>query len=223
MPRWEKSIGTLCRAEAFRGRYGKYTGVSSSAAAGAPFFFTPSTRRENEGSVSFSFWSSTAARTIWPAKMCSGRFRRMSTPISVREERMPDMRMLAIRQARTRKRRLLPVLMAARATSTIIHAVADPAKRRAFGQHGNQRDGHPSGHHERGDRGNAGQKQVAKLRGSAGVESENQRNAEGRHGKKEGADRGAIRFGDEAGESSGKRRHVGDVKTRRPAIGKRKP
>src|SRR5258706_270455 len=36
------------------------------------------------------------ARTGWPAKMCSGNCRRMATPESVIEERIPDMRMIAM-------------------------------------------------------------------------------------------------------------------------------
>ena len=81
------------------------------------FRLTASTRRENDGSVSFSFSSSTCARTVWPAKMCSGKSRRISTPSSVIEERMPDIRMMAIRLARIRNSRLLPVLSAASATT----------------------------------------------------------------------------------------------------------
>jgi len=50
--------------------------------------------------------------------MCSGKARRISTPDKEIEERTPDMRTMAIRLARIRKRRLLPVLSAARATSS---------------------------------------------------------------------------------------------------------
>ena len=49
----------------------------------------------------------------WPAKMCSGNCRRIATPESVMEERIPDIRMMAIRLARIRKSRLLPVFSAA--------------------------------------------------------------------------------------------------------------
>jgi hypothetical protein len=51
--------------------------------------------------------------------MCSGSFSRSSIPASVTEERMPDIKMLAIKLARIMKSRLLPVFNAARATRMI--------------------------------------------------------------------------------------------------------
>ena len=83
----------------------------------------------------------------------------------------------------------------------VLHAIADPAKRGAFGKDGNQSDGNPRGDKQSDDGGGAGQSHVAKLRGCAGIEGKDESDGQGSDGEEEGADGGAVGFGEEGVES----------------------
>src|SRR5882724_5192946 len=89
------------------------------------------------------------------------------------------------------------------AADFVFNFLSDPAKRCALGQRGYQGDGYPSGNCEGQERGAGGYADVAKFGGGAGVDGEEKRYAEGRDGKEEGADGGAVGFGPELHEGGG--------------------
>ena len=90
----------------------------------------------------------------------------------------------------------------------VLHAIADPAKSGAFGKDRNQGNSNPRGHEKSDESGSACQCHVAKLRGCAGIEGEDESDGEGGDGEEESADGGAIGGLPELEEFGGARGHL---------------
>ena len=79
-------------------------------------------------------------------------------------------------------------------SDAVLHAIADPAKSGAFGEDRNQSNRNPRGHEKSDESGSACQRHIAKLRGCAGIEGEDEGDGEGGDGEEKCADGGAVRF-----------------------------
>ena len=82
----------------------------------------------------------------------------------------------------------------------ILHAIADPAKRGAFGEDRDQSDSDPRGDEKSDQSRSAGKCNIAKLCGCAGIQREDEGDAEGGDGEEESADGGAVGVLPEGGE-----------------------